>query len=1177
MASIHPIWVKIADFGTSKQTKFTALRTTCGTQGYIAPELLGVVRRSPEGYSYALDMWSLGCLLHELLTSQTPFLTSTATPTSDFITGLSESDFEQETDLEFLFKYCHGTVGFPTGKLESAGASVDAINLVQELLSANATDRPTAKEISHHPWLEDSRLYNYRWFASLERELLHLGVILDLSQNKCNKSQLIRQLVERDIVKFFPPVAKEEVSTLLYRALTKDLRIITSALLRSPNPAITNSMEQVFQWAVRDGQIGTVDALLATNHPNIVNFMVNDETPLQIAASHGDLAMVKLLLKNGANINLEPGLCEGRTALQAAAGKGHISVVTVLLSEGADIYAMPPFLGRTAIHEAVASGHIAVVRLLLDTHQALRDPTESIGIDWDAVKLAVAGNRIDIVKLILSKDSSPELGDGAITALRAAVEHSHLDTVNLLLSLGVDPNGCPDEAGDKTTLVIAAGTGRIDIVNALLSVGARLNARVKPSNCRTALSSAAHIGNVAIVKLLISHGARINEAQLSDFGLTPLQAAAEGGHTELVKLLLAKGSFVNSPCNVARSGTALRLGGGENLPAYLKTIEGSGTALHAAAEGGHADVVKLLLNAGANMNKRRACGKQETALAYASRFGHAATVKLLLSHGAQVHCSRGWGPIQEAAEQGRLDILKLLLLNNHVEREISTASQAATRSGHTRIVDLLIEHGTGRAVRSVANLPGSLDNTCAPPTTYLTGRCPPHVSTYGIPALHVATRNGNMHHVKMLLEQGADINAVFERKTALYLAAGRGDLEIVKLLHNKGASVQGWPGPNWVRPPLQSAAKHGRLRMVQLLLRKGADVNAGLGYISETALYEASKNGHAAVVECLLDVGARPHTPPNLLISLNHLLVGDIGYDELRVESAPHAAITGGHGEVVKILISKRVPIIQDQWEESFGHAAFRGYIDIARMLLPDSTDFPSSTSYMVPFTQAITGGQIEIVKLFLSRGVQPTYELIYPAIDSAQVNLVKLLLCFPQVVMGLKREPTTAALTTAVGNGYIDIVKVLLDAGALVNSQGYKKSHKALRAAIEGGHTDIVRLLVSSGATVDAACGPLKTSTALWHAVHGQHVDIVRILFAAKATIRSKQGIQLLDETEDIDIVQLIFQNMDAAADKRLLRWVSEKGSNDIWRVFTIAGGPTQPMPNPGSWRRLIRNSVVG
>lgn len=157
MASLQPIWIKIADFGTSKQTKFTALRTSCGTQGYIAPEVIGLIPRPAQGFTYALDMWSLGCLLHHVLTGQTPFRETTAL-TDDFMSGLSESDFEDQTDVALLHQYCQGEVDFPTEMLRGSGVSAHGIDLVTQLLNPKPDGRPLASDVRQHPWLANGEL-----------------------------------------------------------------------------------------------------------------------------------------------------------------------------------------------------------------------------------------------------------------------------------------------------------------------------------------------------------------------------------------------------------------------------------------------------------------------------------------------------------------------------------------------------------------------------------------------------------------------------------------------------------------------------------------------------------------------------------------------------------------------------------------------------------------------------------------------------------------------------------------------------------------------------------------------------------------------------------------------------------------------------------------------------------
>lgn len=75
--SRDPIWVKIADCAASKRTNNTFLRTMSGTRAYLAPKVHGLLpRRFITGLesNHTWDLCSFGCIVHELLTSEIPFL-----------------------------------------------------------------------------------------------------------------------------------------------------------------------------------------------------------------------------------------------------------------------------------------------------------------------------------------------------------------------------------------------------------------------------------------------------------------------------------------------------------------------------------------------------------------------------------------------------------------------------------------------------------------------------------------------------------------------------------------------------------------------------------------------------------------------------------------------------------------------------------------------------------------------------------------------------------------------------------------------------------------------------------------------------------------------------------------------------------------------------------------------
>ena len=79
-------------------------------------------------------------------------------------------------------------------------------------------------------------------------------------------------------------------------------------------------------------------------------------TPLSLACTNGNAAMVELLLKAGADPNTAlPG---GETALMTAARTGKVDAVKALLAHGADVNAKEPQRGQTALMWAAAEGNV---------------------------------------------------------------------------------------------------------------------------------------------------------------------------------------------------------------------------------------------------------------------------------------------------------------------------------------------------------------------------------------------------------------------------------------------------------------------------------------------------------------------------------------------------------------------------------------------------------------------------------------------------------------------------------------------------------------------------------------------------------------------------------------------------------------------------------------------------
>lgn len=152
MASLSPLWVKITDFGVSKRWAGTVLDTQCGTPLYQAPEVTGFLpeylKTGRPIHTWSVDIWSLGAVMHEVLTSEIPFL-EVYTQYDDSIYG----SIQPSINGALLSNYCAGRSLFPTGPLTKHSASADAVDFVKSLMIADPNRRTPAATALQSAWL----------------------------------------------------------------------------------------------------------------------------------------------------------------------------------------------------------------------------------------------------------------------------------------------------------------------------------------------------------------------------------------------------------------------------------------------------------------------------------------------------------------------------------------------------------------------------------------------------------------------------------------------------------------------------------------------------------------------------------------------------------------------------------------------------------------------------------------------------------------------------------------------------------------------------------------------------------------------------------------------------------------------------------------------------------------
>ena len=165
-----------------------------------------------------------------------------------------------------------------------------------------------------------------------------------------------------------------------------------------------------------------------------------------------------------------------------------------------------------------------------------------------------------------------------------------------------DPTAAIRQARAELDVFEAAALGDADRVHELLHVDPSLVDACSPDD-GTALHFAAFFAQPETASLLVEHGADVHAVSTTFGNVTPLHSAAAGGSAEIVRVLLAAGADANARQN------------------------GGFTALHAAAQNGDAAMVRDLLDHGAAVDPRTEDGR--TALAIAEEQSHDEVAALL--------------------------------------------------------------------------------------------------------------------------------------------------------------------------------------------------------------------------------------------------------------------------------------------------------------------------------------------------------------------------------------------------------------------------------------------------------------------------------------------------------------------------------------------------------------------
>ncbi|XP_072904092.1 transient receptor potential cation channel, subfamily N, member 1 [Hemitrygon akajei] len=831
------------------------------------------------------------------------------------------------------------------------------------------------------------------------------------------------------------------------------------------------------------------------------------QVPLHVAASEGDELMLKFFYQYKANPNITDKL--DRSPLHIAAERGHTNVVEVLTEKFKSNVLARTKDGSTLMHIASHCGHPETALAFLRKGVPLHMPNKS-----GAVCLHSAAKRghAAVVRVLLQKGAHVDAKTkDCYTALHIAVQHCKPLVVQTLLGFGAQVQLKGGKAQETPLHIAAQVKDGEKVAVMLLKSGAEVNAGQE--NSETAMHLAARHGNLKMIQALIEEGGDLT--WLSKAGENPLHIAVRHCHVDVVEEIL---NYLTNERSRLEAVACVNQENQEGETCLHLAAEITKDMIHFKQE--DTKIVKILLEYDADITAATKL-MHETPLHYCAHVGNSDVLLEILKYigsnrmqqAINKQSKNGCSPLLLAAERGHTEMVKILLLN-HARVDVfdehgKAGLHLAAENGHDEISDILLWH------KAFVNAKTKL----------------------GLTPLHLGAQNGYNKLVKLLVEtHAASIDALsLSKRTPLHLAAANGQLDVCNTLLKMKADanatdIQG-------QTPLHLAAENNHSEVVKLFLKQKPELVMSANMEGSTCAHIAASKGSVAVIKELLKFNKAGVT---------------MARNKNKDSSPLHLAATGGHAEVVKVLLEAGASATDENAEgmNTIHLAAKNGHINVLEALKGTlSFKITSTKTGFTALHVAAHFGQMDFVREILTKmpatirsetpkitsegqltKKQPSesgYTPLHLAAQSGHENLVRLLLNYPGVqvdtqtslqratplhlaaqsghtaVVGLLLSKSTSqlhlkdnrgrtCLHLAAANGHIEMARALLGQGAEINAID-KNSWTPLHFAAKSGSLDTVQFLVENGASPKLECKEGKTP--IQYAAADHHQEVVSFL----------------------------------------------------------------------------------